>query len=807
MGKLRQVIRTLLRAPGFAIAAITTLTLGVAASIIVFVIFDAIVLRPLPYRHPDRLVMIWDQLTRLGLDEFPATLSNYRDYLQSNSVFEDIAAFQLNDMNLAGAAATTPQRISVMAIGANFLPLMGVAPELGRAFTEQETQPGRDTAVLLSDALWREHFGGVPDILGKTVTLDDRQFVIAGVMAPNFRFALANDPAPDMLVPLVLPATDDGRWGNVRLLARMKPGVSPEQAQANMTQVAAALQSARHPYTGPHGEDAGYRVRVVPLHQQLLGGIRAGAWVLFGAVILVLFIACGNVANLLLAHRLGRRREFAIRIALGAMTRHLLQELAAEGFALAATASLAGGLLAAWAIRAIPKLITLPEAAAIQLDWRIAAFAAALMLGTALFSELGGGWWIAMKSRIETTGSRVAGQGSSRLRKVLIAAEVALSFVLLAGAGLLIESFWRLSRVDPGFDPRGVLSMRVTLPAYKYANPEQRTAYFQRTMAEIGRLPGVQSASLVSNLPLSGGRGGGPFSIEGRPYRTNGAVPQAAVLYNASPAYFQTLHIPLLAGRTLEDRDTAEAPLVTVVNETLARGFWPSMGDALGKRIVLGAPRPNAPWMTIVGVVADVRNTGLRVEPIPQIYRPYPQAPSQSAVLLARTAGDPMTLALAVRRAAGTVDPEQPIYDVKTLDQRVSSSIQNDRFQTLLLGAFAALALLLACVGIYSVLEHAIEQRTSEIGIRMAVGARPVDIMRLALAQGMLPATAGIAAGFAAALALTRLLRVLLFGVSPHDPVVLLSIAALLAIAALAASLGPAGRAMRVDPVVALREE
>ncbi len=805
MRSLRHVVRSLFRSSGFAVAAITTLTLGVAASIIVFVIFDAIVVRPLPYRHADQLVMVWDQLLKLGLDEFPPTVSNYRDYAQSNRVFEDIAAFELNDMNLAASAASPPQRIIAMAVSANFLPLIGVTPQTGRVFTPEDTQPGRDNVVLLSDALWREHFQA--GSMGKTIRLDNREYVVAGVTAPAFRFALGNSPEPDVLVPLVLPQADTGRWGNVRLVARLKSSVSPEQAQANMTQVAAAVQAARHPYTGPHGEDAGYQVRVVPLRQQFFGGVRTSAWVLFGAVILVLFIACGNVANLLLAHRLGRRREFAIRIALGALNRHLLQELATEGFVLAMIASVAGGILAFWVVRAIPTLATLPTAAVIQFDWRAMAFATGLMLTTAVLSELGGGWWIAFRARIETSGTRVAGQRSSRLRKILIAGEVALSFVLLAGAGLLIESFWRLSRVNPGFDPHGVLSMRITLPAYKYSKPQQRVAYFQRTVDEIGRLPGVQSAALISDAPLSGDRGGGPFSIEGRPYRSNGAVAQAAVMYNASPAYFQTLHIPLLAGRAIADRDTAGAPLVTVVSETLARGFWPRLEDALGKRIVLGAPRPDAPWMTIVGIVGNVRNAALRVEPIPQIYRPYAQAPSQSAVLLARTGGDPLAIALSVRRVAASVDPDQPVYDVRTLDQRVSSSIQNDRFQTLLLGVFATIALLLACFGIYSVLEHTMRQRRAEMAVRMAVGARPVDIVRLALAQGMLPAVAGIAAGFAAAFALVRVLRALLFGVSPHDPVVLVSIAGLLVIAALAASLGPAGRAMRVDPVSALREE
>jgi putative ABC transport system permease protein len=672
-----------------------------------------------------------------------------------------------------------------------------VNPALGSVFLPEQTESGRDDAVILSDALWRSRFGADRAIIGQSIRLDGRSRRVQAVMPPEFAFSLGG-AAPDICVPLT--RNEDLR----RVIARLRPAVSLELAQANLTTIAAGIDAARHPYTGPHGEDAGYRVSLVPLRDQLFGSFRAGVLVLAGAVVFVLLIACANVANLLLARGTRRRRELAIRAALGASRRQLLAELGVESLLLSLSGAILGLMLAGWGVAALPALSGMPEQVRIAIDLRVLSFTLLLSLAAALLFGLAPAVRNAHAELNLSGGRTVLGAERNRMRSGLIATEVALSVILLIGAGLLLKSLAHLRRVEPGFDPRNILTMQVTLPAARYQDPRSRISFFDQLAERFRHIVGVESAALVSQLPLTGGgRGGDPFSIEGRPYDSSGRVPQVATRYRISPDYFRAMRIPLLAGRFLAERDGPDAPRVALINQTMARGFWAS-GNPIGQRITMGAPRPGVPWMTIVGVVADVHNANLRVEAIPQIYTPLTQDPGGSMFAVLRTSTDPMSVALAARREISLLDRGQAASDVRTMEDRFSGSIQRDRFESLLLGIFALAALTLAVIGIYSVIEHSVSQRVSEIGLRVALGAQPGDVLRLIVTQGMRPALFGMVLGLLATFLLTRVLRSLLFQVAPTDPITFVAVPILFALIALVACAIPARRAMRLDPATAL---
>jgi predicted permease len=622
-------VRSLRRSPGFTLAAVLTLALGIGANTAVFSVVDAVVLRPLPYRDSGRLAMVWDQLIKLGLDQFPAPFANYYDYRKDNQVFEDMAAFAYSDLNLEASADAVPERLEAMSVSANLFPLLGVNPALGQAFNVDQSEPGRGGAVLLSNGLWRRRYGADTGVIGRTVRMNGQPYRVQGVMPEGFEFTIRSEGIPDVWIPLALPKSPSRQDGLLRLIARLKPGISMEQAQANMTAVAARIESAYHPYNGPHGEQSGYQVRVLGLREQLFGSLRASVLILSGAVVFVLLIACANVANLLLARGVRRRRDFAIRTALGATRSQLLGELGAESMVLVFFGGCLGLLLARWGIAALSGFGGLPSQAGVAIDLTVLVFTVLISAVTGLIFGLA-----PSLGTLNLAGSRtvVAGAGR-RLRNGLVAAEVALSVTLLVGAGLLLQSFAKLKRVDPGFDPRNELSMRVTLPTLRYRDASSRAAFYDRLLERLQSIPGVQVSALVNQLPLSGGgRGGDPFSIEGRAYDSSSRVPQVASQYIVSAGYFRALGIPLRSGRLIDEGDGWNAPKVAVINETMARGFWPG-GDPIGKHVVLGAPRPGVPWLTIAGVVADVRNAGLRVEAIPQIYTPYMQGPSASMVV------------------------------------------------------------------------------------------------------------------------------------------------------------------------------
>ncbi len=808
MHDLRYAIRQLVRHPGFALVSVLALALGIGANTAIFSVVNAALLRPLPYRDSSRLVVVWDQLVKLGLDRFPVSYANYLDYRTENGVFQDVAAFAYAEFNLT--AGDQAERVPGMRVSANLLLMLGAAPAAGRTFTSEENGPGRGNVVMLSDSIWRRRFGQDRSIVGKTVTLDGNPLTVVGILPANFSFSAGN-PAPELWVPVELRPDPDRTAGALELIARLKPGVTLAQASTNLHAVARGVEDRYHPYRGPHGEDAGYGVTVIPLRDELYSGMRRGLLVLLAAVAFVLLIACANVASLLLARTAVRRREIAVRLSLGAGRLRLIRQLLVESITLSTAGGLLGCALAFWGVNALRAMMpeSLPHLETIPLDLRILGFALAVSLATGVIFGLAPaleGSGLALSETLKQAGRGVTGGARSRkIRRVLITGEVALSLVLVIGAGLLIKSFTRLLSVDPGFRAEKLITARISLSEQTYRENQRVAAFYSELLDRVRTLPGVLSVSVVSQLPLTGGPGGDPFSIEGRPYDTHSRTPQITSHQVIGPDYFRTMQIPLLAGRIFRDHEPEPA---VIINQTMARGFWPGdLSQAIGRRILLGAPRPGAPWLTITGVVGDVRNSRLSAEPIPQMYVPLDQTPAHSMALVVRTARETGSIISAVRAQLYSLDPNQPLYDVKTMDQRVAATVAQPRFQTVLLGAFGALALILAAIGIYGVIAQSVIDRTHEIGIRMALGARPKAVLRSAIWEGLAMGLAGTAIGLAATLPLVNLLASLLYGVPALDAATFLSASVVLMLVVLAASYMPARRAAKLDPMAALRWE
>jgi predicted permease len=808
MRDVRYAFRLLVRDPGFASIAIVVLALGIGANAAIFSVVNAALLRPLPYPDGARLMVVWDRLSKLGIAQFPVSYANYLDYKSENRVFEDVAAFSSAEFNLT--TAEQAERVPGVYVSANLLAMLGVALAAGRVFLPEENGAGRDNVVVLSDSLWRRRFGSDPGVLGKTMMLDGNALQIVGILPRAFVFAPVNPP-PEVWMPLRPPPDPSRTAGALDVIARLKSGVSVEQARADMAAVAHGVEERYHPYRGPHGEDAGYGVSVTPLRDQLYGGMRRGMLVLLAAVAFVLLIACANVANLLLVRTAGRRREIAVRRALGAGRLRLARQLLVESVTLSLAGGALGLLLALWGVSALPALMPagLPHLENIPVDARVLSFTLLVSLGAGLVfgtAPLVEGSDLHLTEALKEGGRGMAGgTRSGRLRHVLITAEIALSLVLVIGAGLLIKSFVRLTIVDPGFRAEKLITARISLPESQYREDHLVTAFFHDLVERARAVPGVRSASVVSRLPLTGGPGGDPFSIEGRPYDASGRTPQVANQQVVGADYFRTMQIPLLAGRVFAER---ESQPVAVINQTMARGFWPAaLSDAIGRRIVLGAPRPGAPWLTIVGIVGDVRNSSLDAQPLPQMYVPVEHAPPRSMALVIRTVGDPENVIAAVRAQIFAFVPNLPLYDVKTMAEREAATVAQPQFQTVLLGLFAALAVALAAIGIYGVIAQSVAQRTHEIGIRIALGAEPASVLKLVLREGLIVGIAGLALGLVATLAVVRLLSGLLYEVPAFDPATFLSASVLLMAVVLAACYIPARRAARLDPMSALRWE
>jgi len=804
-------LRMLLKNPGFTAVAVVALALGIGANTAIFSVINTILLRPLGYQDPDRLVLIYHNYPKLNLRASVSAIG-YTYYRKENKSFEDLMAFTPWPVNLTEAGE--PERLQGLQVTATFFPTLGIEAAKGRVILPEEDQPGRNRVVVVSDGLWRRRFGSDPNFVGKTLTLNGESYTVVGITPPGFQFGREIGQATELWVPIGF--TPDQlqpgrwRWEFLSVVARLKPSVSFQQAQAEMDTMAA---NVRQQYFG--GGDAAdpssWNLWLQPMHELVVGDIRLALLVLMAAVGFVLLIACANVANLLLARAAARQKEMAIRTALGAGRRRVIRQLLTESVLLALAGGAAGLLLADWGVRLLVTLNqnNIPRAQELTLDARVLGFTFGISLLTGLLFGLVPALQSSKTDLHETLkeGGRSGTAGTPRgVRSLLVVAEVALALVLLVGAGLLIKSFLRLQEVNPGFQPQNLLVMQLSLPETKYREPQQIDGFFQQALQQIGALPGVQSAGVASSIPMSGGGSSGSFSIEGRVVQPGEMAPWGNRWWVGS-TYFQTMNIPLIKGRFFTDRDVAEAPGVAIIDETMARKFWPHE-DPVGKRISFQRDRQGNPrWREVVGVVGHVKHRGLEGESPVQYYLPHRQFPIGSMFLVVRTAAEPTSFAASVRGVIRSIDKDLPVFRVTTMEQLVSDSMAQRRFSMLLLGVFAAVALVLAAVGLYGVMAYSVTQRTHEIGIRMALGARQSDVLKLVVGQGLVLAAIGLAIGLVAAFALTRLMATLLFGVSAKDPVIFAGIALLLAAVAAVASYLPARRAMKVDPMVALRYE
>ena len=802
--EIQFALRSLLKRRAFTAIALLTLALGIGVNSAIFSAVDSILLRPLPLKDPERLVSVWEQTPRDGIQQNEAAPANFFDLQTQNQSFEQIGAYGPDDVNLTGDGE--PERLDGQVVTANVFSILGVAPALGRTFSPEEDQLGHEHVVVLSDALWQRRFNRDPSIVNRTITLNGESFTVIGVMPRGFFFP---EREIELWKPWAMePEQKAGRGDHyLRLVARLKPGATVARANADLTAIAQRL-SAEYPRTN---EGIGFVAH--SLHQDYVGNLRLPILILFAAVGLVLLIACVNVANLLLAQATTRRKEIAIHIALGARRWTIVRQLLVESLLLAAGGGVLGVLGAFWGVAALAKLLpeSLSKLQNVNVDARVFLFTLGVSVLTAIVF---GGVPALLASRTQpgATLSDVArdtagGTSGRYVRRVLVVSEVALAVVLLVSAGLLIRSFQLLRNVDTGFTTANALTMRMVLPFPKYEKAEARRAFYDEVLRKVEELPGVESAGMITFLPLSFHGMNFNFSVDGQPAPSDTKLP-FALFRVVSPDYFRAMGIPLQRGRFFDARDSAESQPAVLVNRRLAEQYWPGE-DAIGKRLKVGPLDSPSAWLTVVGVVGDTRQTGLNEHKL-EFYVPYAQerrsfmAPRD---LVVRTKSDPASIASAVRRAVWSVDKDQPVSNVRTLDQVFAAAISQERFQALLLGLFAMLALLLACVGLYGVISYAVVQRTHEIGVRMALGAQPLDVLRLVIRQGLSLTLAGLVIGIVAGTFVTRVLTDMLFGVTPRDPLTFVGVPALLLLVALLACYIPARRATRIDPLIALRSE
>jgi len=797
-------VRSLLKRPAATLIALVTLALGIGVNTAIFSAVDSVLLRPLPFKDPERLVSIWEQTLRMGIVRNEVAPANFSDLRTQNQSFEAIGAYGPQDINLTGDGE--PERISAQLVSANVFSILGVQPALGRTFLTNEDQPGQHRVVVLSDALWQRRFNQDPAIVNRSITLNGEAFTVVGVMPRGFFFP---EREAELWVPWAMePEQASGRGDHyLRLIARLRPGATVERANHDLESIAGRLET-EYPRT-----NEGLNFTSNALHKDYVGDLRLPILILFGAVGLVLLIACANVANLLLAQATTRRKEIAIRIALGAQRWTIVRQLLIESLLLACAGGLLGTLGAFWGVVALAKF--LPESLSKLQDVTVDARVFVFTLGvSALTAIVFGGVPALLASRtrpgatLSDVARDVSGGTSGRLvRRVLVVSEVALAVVLLVGAGLLIRSFQRLRQVDIGFATENRLTMKMVLPMPKYAKPDSRRAFYDQMLQRVEALPGVEAAGMITVLPLSFSGMNFSFSVEGRSSPSDVQLPFA--LYRVvSPGYFRAMGITLQRGRFFDGHDAPDSQPVLLINQRLAEQYWPNE-DPIGKRLKIGPVDSPNQWLTVVGIVNNVRQTGL-YEQKHEIYVPYAQerrafmAPRD---LVVSTKGDAASVVGAVRQAVWTVDKDQPVSNVRTMEQVVTAAISKERFQSLLLGLFAALALLLACVGLYGVISYAVVQRTHEIGVRMALGAKPVDVLRLVIRQGLGLTIIGLVVGVAAGSVVTRVLSDMLYGVGTRDPLTFVGAPLLLLIVALLACYIPARRATRIDPLVALRYE
>jgi putative ABC transport system permease protein len=797
---LRYGARMLRKNPAFTAIAVLTLALGIGANTAIFSVVNAVLLRPLPYANPQQLIMIKESSQRVGVHSL--SYPDFLDWRTQSRTIAQMALLNNRSFNLSGVGQ--PENIEGYAVSPSCLSLLGVRPLLGRDFLPSEEVPGAAPVVMLSYALWQSHLGADPDAVGKTITLDGRSFTIVGVLPPNFRL---NDKT-DAMAPIGVWAADmmdRGDRGDMEVLGRLAPGSTFQQARAELDTIAINLQKA-YPVL-----NAGVGISVTTLRDQLVGDTRSAILVLFGAVVFVLLIACVNVANLFLVRGAARSKEIAVRQACGASRNRIIRQMLTESFLLAAIGGALGILVGGLGVFGLKHLIStdMLQGINIGVDRNVMLFTGAMVILVAIAFGLVPAWQ-ASQPRVQET-LKEGGRGATstvaqhRLRGVLAMTETALALILLVGAGLMMKSMYRLLKVNPGFQSDRVLTMEMDLRTAQYSKSPARVNFWQQFLEKVRAIPGVENAALATAVPLTGSHNRGDITIEGIPVPDIGNYPHPDYHY-ISADYTGVLRIPLMSGRTFTDADTETSPRVGLINATMARRYWPNE-DPIGKRFHWGRPEWKDPWITIVGVVGDTKLYGLSNPSRLEIYLPIRQEPPTDMYLVLRSAVDPASLTSSVRDAVATIDKDQPVFNVTTMQELVDASVSTPHLTLVLLGLFSGLALVLAAIGIYGLISYSVQQRTHEISIRMALGAQRSNVLRLVVGQGVKLASLGIVIGVATALGLMRLITSLLFGVSANDPFTFTAAALVLLFVAIAACYIPARRAIAVDPMNALRYE